>query len=226
MSRAMKTVLVTGFGPYGKTPMNPANLASKALDGMMIAGARIVGREAPSFWFKCIEAVKEAITEVRPELVVMLGEFGGRAMLTVERIAQNFNDSSRYGLSDNAGVVLQGEPVVPGGPAAHYSTLPLRAMVLAMRKAGFPADISDAAGTLMCNHLMYGVLHHIAASSLPIRAGWIHLPALPEVSAMDMFRGNPSMSLETSVGGLKVAIRAALEHEQDVNEPVSSRWQI
>ncbi|UJX41174.1 pyroglutamyl-peptidase I [Desulfovibrio sp. JY] len=222
----MKTVLVTGFGPYGNTPVNPSNLSAKALDGITIAGARVVGREAPSYWFTCIDSVVQAIAEVKPCLVFMLGEFGGRSMITVERIAQNFNDSSRYNLRDNAGKVLQGEPVVPGGPAAHSSTLPLRAMVLAMRRAGFPADISDAPGTLMCNHLMYGVLHHIAANGLPIRAGWVHLPSLPEVAAMDQFLGNPSMSLETVVGGLKVSIQAALEHEKDVDAPVLSRWQL
>lgn len=222
----MDTVLVTGFGPYGNTPVNPANQSAKALDGMTIAGARIVGVEAPSYWYKCIDSVVGAIKEHDPKMVIMLGEFGGRAMLTVERIAQNINDSTRYGLQDNDGLKQQGEPVVPTGPAAYYATVPLRAMVLAMRQAGFPADISDAPGTLMCNHLMYGVLHHIKTNRLPIRAGWIHLPALPEIAAMDAFLGNPSMSLETTVGGLKVAIQAALEHEQDIDAPVLSCWQL
>ncbi len=222
----METVLVTGFGPYGNTPKNPANLSAEALDGETVGGARIVGHVAPSLWFDCIRSVEEAIDRTKPALVVMLGEFGGRSMLTVERIAQNFDDSTRYGLADNAGLTRQGEPVAPGGPAAYHATLPLRAMTLAMRKAGYPADISDAAGTLMCNHLMYGVLHYIAVNGLPIRAGWIHLPSLPEVAAMDLFLGNPSMSLETTLGGLRVAIQAALTHERDVNEPVISRWQL
>lgn len=222
----MDTILVTGFGPYGITPVNPANQSARTLDGMNIAGARVVGIEAPSYWFKCINTVITAIKEFEPVMVIMLGEFGGRAMLTVERIAQNISDSTRYGLQDNDGLKQQGEAVVPGGPAAYYSTLPLRAMVLAMRKAGFPADISDAAGTLMCNHLMYGVLHYIEASHLPIRAGWIHLPTLPEVAATDAFLGKPSMSLDTTVGGLTVGIKAAMEHERDVDAPVLSCWQI
>ena len=222
----MDTILVTGFGPYGNTPVNPANQSAEALDGQIIAGARVVGVEAPSYWFKCIDTVVSAIEKHNPVMVIMLGEFGGRAMLTIERIAQNINDSTRYGLHDNDGLTQQGEPVVPGGPAAYYATLPLRAMVLEMRKAGFPADISDAAGTLMCNHLMYGVIHYIESNKLPIRAGWIHLPALPEVAATDAFLGNPSMSLDTTVGGLKVAIQAAIEHEQDVDAPVRSCWQI
>lgn len=222
----MDTILVTGFGPYGNTSINPANKSAESLDGMIIGGSRIVGIEAPSYWYKCIETVVDAIEEWQPHMVIMLGEFGGRAMLTIERIAQNINDSSRYGLQDNDGLVQQGEPVVPGGPVAYYSTLPLRAMVLAMRKAGYPADISDAAGTLMCNHLMYGVLHHISSHYLPLRAGWIHLPSLPEVAAQDAFLGNPSMSLETTVGGLRVAIEAAVENEKDIDAPVRSCWQL
>lgn len=222
----MDTILVTGFGPYGNTPANPASQSAMILDGMTIAGARIVGIEPPSYWFKCINSVVGTIKEIEPSMVIMLGEFGGRSMLTVERIAQNMNDSTRYGLKDNEGLKQQGEPVIPGGPAAYYATLPLRAMVLAMRREGFPADISDAAGTLMCNHLMYGVLHYIETNLLHIKAGWIHVPSLPEVAAMDMFLGNPSMSLETTVGGLKVAIRAAREYERDVEKPVRSCWQI
>lgn len=222
----MDTILVSGFGPYGNTPVNPANQSAKALDGQIISGARVVGIEAPSYWFKCINSVITAIEEFNPVMVIMLGEFGGRAMLTIERIAQNINDSTRYGLADNAGLTQQGEPVVPEGPVAYYTTLPLRTMVLAMRRAGFPADISDAAGTLMCNHLMYGVLHHIAVNTLPIRAGWIHLPSLPEVAATDAFLGNPSMSLDTTVSGLKVAIQTAMEHDRDVDTAVRSCWQL
>jgi pyroglutamyl-peptidase len=222
----MDTILVTGFGAYGNTPVNPANQSAEVLNGQTIAGVRIVGVEVPSYWFKCIDSVVSAIEKHNPVMVIMLGEFGGRAMLTIERIAQNINDSTRYGLQDNDGLTQQGEPVVPGGPAVYCTTLPLRAMVLAMRKAGFPADISDAAGTLMCNHLMYGVIHHIETNQLPIRAGWIHLPSLPEVAATNAFLGNPSMSLDTAVGGLKVAIQAAIEHKKDINAPVRSCWQI
>ena len=181
---------------------------------------------APSLFFKSIEVVKDAITEVKPDVVIMLGEYGGRSMITVERIAQNSNDSSRYNLADNNGVVLQGEPTVPGGPVAYYTTLPIRAMVKAMRDAGIPSDISDTPGTNICNHLMYGILHYIAMSKLPIRAGWIHLPHLPSVAAMEQNLGAPSMSLDTSVSGVKVGIQAVLENATDINEPILSRWQI
>ncbi len=222
----MSTVLVTGFGPYGNTPTNPAKGVAEALDGTALDGAKVFGRVVPCVFFEAVEAAASAIEALQPEIVVMMGEYGGRAMLTVERIAQNLNDASRYGLADNEGKAPVDEPIVAGGPAAYYSTLPIRAMVKAMRAAGFPADISDAPGTLVCNHLMYGVLHHIATKELPIRAGWIHLPALPSVAALETKLGMPSMTIETSLAGVQVGIRAALANPEDIREPLRSRWQI
>jgi pyroglutamyl-peptidase len=219
-------VLVTGFGPYGNTPTNPAQLVAEALDGSRIGGAEAVARIVPCVFFEAIDAAMQAVGEVQPDIVVMLGEFGGRAMLTVERIAQNLDDASRYGLADNAGKAPINERIVPDGPAAHYATLPIRAMVKAIRAAGIPADLSDAPGTLVCNHLMYGVLHRIAERGLPMRAGWIHLPALPGVAALEANLGMPSMTVETARAGVAVAIQAALEHAEDIREPIRSAWQL
>ncbi|SMF24093.1 pyroglutamyl-peptidase I Cysteine peptidase. MEROPS family C15 [Tistlia consotensis] len=222
----MSRILVTGFEAFGNTPVNPAELVARRLDGAEIGGAAVVGRILPNTFFTCIEVVRAAIAELRPEAVVMLGEYGGRAMLTVERIAQNLNDCARYRLRDNAGRALQGELTVPGGPVAYYSTLPIRAMVRAMRDAGVPADISDAAGTFCCNHLLYGILHHAAVDGLALRAGWIHLPHLPEVAAREENLGAPSMSLETAAAGVEAGIAAILSHPQDSDDPIVSRLQI
>ena len=227
----MKTILVTGYEPFGHTPVNPAELVARALDGVEIEGAgiegaKVVARVVPSSFFTSIDVVRAAIAEVRPEAVVMMGEYGGRAMVTVERIAQNFNDGTRYGLLDNAGRRMQGELTVPDGPAAYYTTLPIRAMVRAMRDAGIPADISDAAGTFCCNHLMYGILHHIAVSGLAVRAGWIHLPHLPEVAALEENLGAPSMSAATAEAGVRAALAALLAHPADIDQPSVSRLQI
>ncbi|MGB5812379.1 MAG: pyroglutamyl-peptidase I, partial [Polyangiales bacterium] len=197
-----------------------------ALHGETIAGATIASVIVPNNFFECIEVVANAIGERRPALVVMMGEYGGRSMITVERIATNYNDSTRYGLADNRGRTLQGEPTVPGGPAAVNATAPIRAMVQAMREAGVPADISDTPGTFGCNHLMYGVLHHIEHEGLGIPAAWIHLPALPEVAALDRNLGMPSMSAETSTRGVRVAIEAALAHPTDIDVAVPSLFQI
>ena len=222
----MKTILLTGFEAFGNTPVNPAEQVARHLDGETIADHRIASRVIPNTFFKCIDVVCAAISELRPEAVIMMGEYGGRSMVTVERIAQNFNDGSRYGLRDNDGVLLQGELTAPDGPVAYLSTLPLRAMVHAMRDAGIPADISDAAGTFCCNHLMYGVLHHLATRNLDVRAGWIHLPHLPEVAALDENLNAPSMSMMTSAEGVRQAIAAVISHPEDITSPLASRLQI
>ncbi|MBX7435098.1 pyroglutamyl-peptidase I [Mycobacterium sp. Y57] len=222
----MPAVLVTGFGPYANTPVNPAQLTAEALDGRTIAGVPVVSRIVSNAYFDAIADTVAAVEEVGPELLVMLGEYGGRSMITVERLAQNLNDCARYGVADTAGKVLNGEPTAPDGPVAYYSTAPVRAMVLAMREAGIPADISDAAGTFVCNHLMYGMLHHIATNGLPIRASWIHLPYLPEIAALDRNLGAPSMSVQTAAAGVAAGIEAALCHRVDVSDPVHSLLQI
>lgn len=222
----MTRVLLTGYGPFGTTPVNPAETVARALDGARIGGATVDGTVVPNVFFKVLEVVQAKIAELRPDVVVMLGEFGGRSMITVERIAQNLNDGARYRLADNDGTILQDRLTAPDGPAAYYATLPIRAMVKAMREAGIPADISDTAATFGCNHLMYGILHHVAVNRLPIRAGWVHLPHLPEVAARDENLGAPSMAAETSIAGVKVGIQAAVEHPDDIHAPVLSRWQI
>ncbi len=222
----MTRILLTGFEAFGNTPVNPAESVTRVLDGIRIDGAQVAGIVVPNNFFECIDVVRAAIEELRPGLVVMMGEYGGRAMITVERIAQNFNDSTRYQLKDNRSVAMQGQPTVPDGPVAYHSTLPLRAMVKAMRAAGVPADISDTAATFCCNHLMYGILHFIATSKLDIRAGWIHLPHLPEVAALVENLGAPSMSCETATVGVRAAIEAALKYPQDIDEPILSRFQI
>lgn len=222
----MTKILLTGYEPYGNVPINPAEKVAGALDGEEIAGATVVSRIIPSSFFHSIEAVRAAIAEIAPSAVIMLGEFTGRSMITVERIAQNLNDGSRYGLLDNAGASLQGELTEPDGPAAYYATLPIRAMVKAMRAAGVPADISDAPGTFCCNHVMYGILHHLSESGRAIRAGFVHLPGLPEVAARDENIGMPSMSVETAAAGIRAGIEALQAHACDIDEPSRSRLQI
>ncbi|BBM03200.1 pyroglutamyl-peptidase I [Microbulbifer sp. GL-2] len=222
----MTKVLVSGFEAFGNTPVNPAESVMRVLDGTRIAAADICGILVPNNFFESIDVVTEAIQELRPKLVIMLGEYGGRSMVTVERIAQNYNDSTRYHLKDNRGVEMQGEPTVPNGPVAYRSTLPIRAMVQAMRDAGVPADISDTAATFCCNHLMYGVLHYIVTNQLDIPAGWIHLPQLPQVAALPENIGTPSMSRETAALGVHICIETALKHSKDIDRSIPSRFQI
>lgn len=222
----MDRILLTGFGAYGNTPVNPAEGVARRLDGETHGEARIISRIVPNSFFESIEFVRREMEQIRPRWVLMMGEYGGRATITVERLAQNLNDGTRYGLADNAGRRLQDVMTVAGGPAALYTTAPVRAMVLAMRDAGIPAEISDAAGTFCCNHLHYGILHHIMTQKLPVQAGWIHLPRVPEVAARPENLGQPSMSLETATRGVRAALGAMLTHPTDVDAAVSGRLQI
>jgi pyroglutamyl-peptidase len=220
----MSKILLTGFGDWAGSSANPAEAVAKALNGMTIADASVSGHIAPSVFEEMIPSVTAEIDRLLPDIVISMGEFGGRGLLTVERLAQNYIDAKRYGIADEAGVQPQ-ETIVPGGPAAYYATLPIRAMVKAMRAAGVPADISDTAGTFGCNLLMYGVLHYIAVNNLPIRAGWVHLPSIPATAALEENIGMPSMSIETQITGLRAGIVAAVEHERDIGDPVKSNWQ-
>lgn len=222
----MQKILLTGFEAFGTTPVNPAERVARLLDGEEAGNVAVVGLVVPNTFFRCIDVVTAAIAEVQPRTVVMMGEYGGRATITVERLAQNLNDSARYGLRDNDGKLLQDVMTAPDGPVAYRATLPIRAMVRAMREIGIPADISDAPGTFCCNHLMYGVLHHLAVNRLDVRAGWVHLPHLPEVASREANLGAPSMSVETAAAGVRAAIAAISIHEEDTADTISGRLQI
>ena len=196
----MMTVLLTGFEAFGHTPINPAEQVARTLDGTTVDDAMIVSRIVPNVFFKAIDVVRAAIEEINPGVVVMMGEYGGRAAITVEQIAHNLNDSTRYQLADNDGCALQDQPTVPGGPVAYYTTLPIRAMVKAMRQAGIPSDISDTPGTFCCNHLMYGLLHRIETQNLKVQGGFVHVPYTHK-QALDKV-GTPSMAVGDIAKGL------------------------
>ncbi|MEM8844314.1 MAG: pyroglutamyl-peptidase I [Pseudomonadota bacterium] len=221
----MANILISGFGDWAGSSANPSKALADALDETSINDSTISSVIAPVTFGKMINVVTDKIDSTSPDIVIMLGEYCGRTMITVERLAQNFIDATRYDSSDDSGAQPQGVPIASDGPAAYYATLPLRAMVKAMRENGIPSDISDTAGTFGCNLLMYGVLHHIAKHQLPIRAGWVHLPSLPATAALDVNLGMASMSIETQLCGLKAAIAAAIENQEDIHEPIRSSWQ-
>jgi len=139
----MKKILITGFGDWAGSSANPAKAVADALDGATVGEATIGTVIAPSIFNEMVGVVTDEIDRVSPDMVIMMGEFGGRGMITVERLAQNLIDATRYDMGDKSDSRPQDKPVVPGGPVAYYATLPIRAMVQAMRRAGVPSDISD-----------------------------------------------------------------------------------
>lgn len=202
----MARVLITGFEPFGGAAVNPSALAAELLAAERPGGAETVCLILPVVRYRCIDLTVAAIERRPPDVVVMLGQGSGRLAITPERVAINLDD---FRDPDNAGHHPIEEPIVPGGPAAYFTTLPVRAMVREMQVAGVPAAVSNTAGTYICNHLSYGVLHHLALRRLPVRAGFIYLPYLPEQVA-GLTTPTPSMALDTMVRGLRVAIECAL----------------
>jgi pyroglutamyl-peptidase len=172
---------------------------------------RVEKLRVPCEFRRAIEVVGEAIERLRPVLVICIGQAGGRAQMSVERVAINVDDAR---IPDNAGRKPVDEPVARDGPPAYFATVPVKAMVAAMRREKVPAEVSNSAGTFVCNHLMYGVLHVLHAGGGEARAGFIHVP-YAEDQVLDK-PGIASMSLDTMARGIEAAIRAAHETARDI----------
>ncbi len=179
-----------------------------------IAGLRVETCLVPCEFRRAIEVAAEAIERTHPAFVISLGQAGGRARLGVERVAINIDDAR---IPDNAGYQPVDEWVAANGPPAYFASVPVKAMAVAMREAGVPAEVSNTAGTFVCNHLMYGVLHYLAASGYRTRARFIHVP-YSEAQASG-HRDSPSMSIDTMVKGVVAAIRAAQANRHDIKLP-------
>ncbi|MED3720653.1 pyroglutamyl-peptidase I [Geobacillus stearothermophilus] len=207
----MKKVLVTGFDPFGGETVNPSLEAVKQAAGWKTDRYIVEVRELPTVFGKSLVILHDAIMQVDPDVVICVGQAGGRADISVERVAVNINDAR---IPDNEGQQPIDEPVVPSGPVGYWSTLPVKAIVEALRRHGIPASVSYTAGSFVCNHVFYGLMHYITQSKKPIRGGFIHIPYLPEQAARHP--GKPSMALETIVEGLRLAIDVAVEREEDI----------
>ena len=203
-------ILVSGFEPFGGESSNPSWEVCKRLP-REIAGRRVETCRVPCEFRTAIEVVAEAIERHRPEIVLSIGQAGGRTQMGVERVAINVDDARA---PDNAGHQPIDEPVAENGPPAYFATLPVKAMVQAMRAAGVPAELSNSAGTYVCNHLMYGVLHFVAASGHAARAGFVHVPYAEE-QVLEK-RGVPAMAVASMARGIEAALAAACATTADV----------
>ena len=211
-------VLLTGFEPFDKDPLNPSWEVARALDGWQPAvrdGACTVRAvQLPCVFGDAIARLEQAVAQWQPTLVICLGLAGGRTEITPERVAINVDDAR---IPDNAGRQPVDTAVHAGGPAAYFSTLPIKAMVRNLREAGLPASVSNTAGTFVCNHVFYALMHRLARRAAPgVRGGFIHIPALPQQAARHP--GMASMALETQVAGIREAIRTAMTVQQDLLE--------
>ncbi len=202
-------VLVTGFDPFDGAALNPSWEAARALHGQEIGGHRVVAGLLPTEFARPLPALQGLLATHRPRLVVCCGLAGGRPAISLERVAINVQDAR---IPDNAGAQPVDEPVAPeaGAPAAYFSTLPIKAMRRALHEAGIPAEISQTAGTFVCNHVFYGLMHHLAGHGPQgARGGFVHVPWLPG-------QGEPSLPLAQMVQGLRLAIACALATTADI----------
>ncbi|MCI0765576.1 pyroglutamyl-peptidase I [Bacillus sp. TL12] len=207
----MKTVLLTGFEPFGGEEINPAWEVAKQLDGQAIGDYKIVSKQVPTVFHKSLQVLESYIEDVQPNLVVCIGQAGGRPDITVERVAINVDDAR---IPDNEGYQPVDVPVIEEGPVAYWSTLPMKAIVKKLQEEGIPASVSQTAGTFVCNHLFYGLMHMLAKSENVVRGGFIHIPFLPEQASSHP--GQPSMSLPVITKGIGLLIQVALEVENDI----------
>ena len=203
MSTSLPRILLTGFDPFGGEDINPSWEAVHTLDGRRIGGHLVVARQLPTAFAGSLRALKAALREVQPAILLGVGQAGGRHQLSIERVAINLQDAR---IPDNAGAQPIDEPVIAGAPVAYFSTLPLKAMLAALHDAGLPAGISHSAGTYVCNHIAYAMLH-LATTRRGMRAGFIHIPYLPAQAAR--LRGEPSMAQADVERGLLIALRTA-----------------
>ena len=198
-------ILVTGFDPFGGDKINPAIEAVKRLPDQ-IAGADIIKLEIPTVFNKSAQVIREKIKEIHPDYVLNIGQAGGRYAITPERVAINFDDGR---IQDNEGNQPLNQPIHEDGAPAYFTQLPIKAMVKAIREAGLPGVISNTAGTFVCNHVMYQVQYMRDKEFNNIKAGFMHIPFLPN---QVINRPNtPSMSLDNAVKGITAAITAIVE---------------
>ena len=210
----MMKILVTGFDPFGGEKINPALETIKRLPDTIL-GAQIIKLEIPTVVGKSLAKIKEAVEKENPDVVLSIGQAGGRSEITVERVGINIDDCR---IPDNEGNQPIDEPVIKGGPAAYFVTVPIKAIVENIKAHNIPASISNTAGTFICNHVCYGVAHLAAqrtAAGKPMKSGFIHIPFLPE-QVIGKPALTPSMSLETIVSGITHALEAIVKHDSDI----------
>ena len=207
-STAPPQILLTGFLPFGGETVNSSWQAVAALDGERIAGHRVVTRCLPVEFGAAIEALRRAIRATRPALVLCVGQAGGRAAISLERVAINVDDAR---IPDSAGAQPIDCPVVDAGPAAYFTGLPIKAMLAALREARIPSEVSQTAGTFVCNHVFYGLMH--ALRRRPVRGGFIHVPYSPEQAARHP--GAPCLDVATMQEGLRLILHVALTTTAD-----------
>lgn len=203
-------VLITGFDPFGGEKINPAWEAVRALPDN-VDGIEVVKLQIPTVFKKSAKKLFENIDSVKPDVVICVGQAGGRYEFSVERVAINVDDGR---IPDNDGYQPVDSPVFEDGENAYFSTLPIKAIVEEVKKAGIPAAVSNTAGTYVCNHIMYSLLYYLNKNNLNIKGGFIHVPFIPEQVVEK--KNTPYMELTRITKALEISIKAIRDYEKDL----------
>ncbi|MHA7210495.1 pyroglutamyl-peptidase I [Arthrobacter sp. MDT1-65] len=203
-------ILLTGFEPFGGESTNPSWLAAqRAAELLRAQGTEAAAVELPCAFGRSIDALEAALGRFRPEIVLCVGQAGGRGSVSVERVAINVDDAR---IPDNAGRLPVDEPVVAGGPAAYFSSLPIKACREAVAALGIPVEVSQTAGTYVCNHVFYGLMHLLAQRDGP-RGGFVHVPFSTEQGEA---HGQPGLALDLMADALATIATTTADTGQDV----------
>lgn len=213
----MVNVLITGYEPFEQDQLNPSWEAARQLDGLSLASPNgpvtVQARQLPCVFGASIAALIREIEALQPVLVICTGYASMRSEISIERVAINIDDAR---IPDNARQQPIDMPIVADGPAAYFSTLPIKAIAHTLRAAQIPAAVSQTAGTFVCNHVFYGLQHYLANHLPHVRGGFIHVPYTPILA--QRHPGTTGMELEQMVAGLRLALQVSLEVESDVKE--------
>ena len=201
-------VLLTGFDAFGGEAINPSWLTAQALHGEILQGRIVVAAQLPTEFAASSKRLADLLHQHQPALVLCLGLAGGRAGLSFERIAINIQDAR---IADNFGAQPIDVPVIKSGPAAYFSTLPIKAMLQDLTAANIAAEVSQTAGTFVCNHVFYALMHDLKKQGVAshTRGGFVHVPYLQG-------QGLPCMTLEDMVRGIRIAVQCALANPADI----------
>jgi len=202
--------LVTGFEPFGGDGVNPSLEAVRGLPPV-VGDISVTVSELPTEFDRSRRLLRDAIAAVRPDIVLCVGLAGGRCELSLERVAINIDDAR---IPDNAGRQPIDRPIVAEGPAAYFATLPIKAAAAALRQAGLPAAVSNSAGTFVCNHVFYGLMHEAATGRHRFRGGFLHLPYLPSQAAR--LAGSPSLALDAVIRGIEIILQVGAARADDL----------
>jgi pyroglutamyl-peptidase len=203
------TILVTGFEPFGGEPVNPSWEGARPLDGWAWRGQSVVARLIPCAYEAALAHLRAAMRELKPSIIIGMGQAAGREGLSIERVAVNLDDTPQ---PDNEGEVRRGVRVMENAPPAYLSDLPIAAILDALRAAGIPAAESLSAGAFVCNHFFFAACHARARSRRSIRVGFIHVPLSTDQAPRHP--GAPTMPIESMTEGLRIVIRTTVEAAQ------------